>query len=89
MKVIKYICIVLIVIAFGSCKKYLDKVPLDSVNTSNFFLDSTDAINAINACYQPMQRPKLYNLRMWTSDIYAGNSVTGGGGGSDGIETVE
>jgi hypothetical protein len=89
MKVIQYICIALIVMAFGSCKKYLDKVPLDSVNTSNFFQDSADAINAVNACYQPMQRPKLYNLRMWTSDIYAGNSVTGGGGGSDGIETIE
>ena len=89
MKRIKFIFLIVLVLTFGSCKKYLDKAPLDSVNTSNYFKTSTDAINAVNACYQPMQRPKLFNLRMWTSDIYAGNSVVGAGGGTDGIETVE
>ena len=80
---------VLILLLSAGCKKYLDKVPLDTINSSNFFKDSTDAINAINAAYQPLQRPKLYNLRMWTSDIFAGNSVVGAGGGTDGIETVQ
>jgi hypothetical protein len=89
MKRIHSVFLLVIVLTIGSCKKYLEKAPLDSVNSSNFFQTSDDAINAINACYQPMQRPKLYNIRMWTSDIYAGNSVTGGGGGTDGIETVE
>ena len=71
------------------CKKYLDKAPLDSINSENFFQTPEDAINAVNAAYQPLQRPKLYNLRMWTSDIFAGNSVVGAGGGTDGIETVQ
>lgn len=84
-----YLMFCLLVISLAGCKKYLDKAPLDSINTSNFFKDSADAINAINAAYQPMQRPKLYNMRMWTSDIMAGNSVVGAGGGTDGIETVE
>jgi len=89
MKFLQYVLLAVVVIASGSCKKYLDKAPLDTVNTSNYFQTADDAINAVNACYQPMQRPKLYNMRMWTSDIYAGNSVTGAGGGTDGIETVE
>ena len=89
MKLIKYITFCLLIISITSCKKYLDKVPLDTINTSNFFQTSDDAINAVNSAYQPMQRPKLYNLRMWTSDIMAGNSVVGAGGGTDGIETVE
>jgi hypothetical protein len=89
MKVVFSIVITAMVLTISGCKKYLDKVPLDSVNTSNFFQTADDAVNAVNACYQPMQRPKLYNLRMWTSDIFAGNSVTGAGGGTDGIETVE
>ncbi len=89
MKSINYITFCLLIISVASCKKYLEKVPLDSVNTSNFFKTADDAINAVNAAYQPLQRPKLYNLRMWTSDIFAGNSVVGAGGGTDGIETVE
>ena len=89
MKIIKYISFALLLLALSGCKKYLDKAPLDSINTSNFYQTSDDAISAINAAYQPLQRPKLYNIRMWTSDIYAGNSITGGGGGTDGIETIE
>ena len=73
---------------FG-CKKFLDKAPLDSVNTSNFWITADDAVSAINGAYQPMQWPKLYNLRMWTTDIWAGNSVVGAGGGTDGIETQD
>ena len=89
MKSINYITFCLLILSITSCKKYLDKVPLDSINTSNFFQTADDAVNAVNAAYQPLQRPKLYNLRMWTSDIMAGNSVVGAGGGTDGIETVE
>jgi starch-binding outer membrane protein, SusD/RagB family len=89
MKFSVFISISALLLVAAGCKKYLDKAPLDTVNSSNFFQTSQDAVNAVNACYQPMQRPKLYNLRMWTSDIFAGNSVTGAGGGTDGIETVE
>lgn len=89
MKNINLIFCMLILTAMMSCKKYLDKSPLDSINTSNYYQTASDAVNAVNAAYQPMQRPKLYNLRMWTSDIFAGNSVVGAGGGTDGIETVQ
>ncbi|WP_199898668.1 RagB/SusD family nutrient uptake outer membrane protein [Prolixibacter bellariivorans] len=46
-------------------------------------------ISAINGAYQPLQWPKLYNMRMWTTDIMAGNSIVGAGGGTDGIETQD
>ncbi len=82
------ICFALL-LTLVSCKKYLDKAPLDTINSANFFHNATDAVNAVNAAYQPLQRPKLYNLRMWASDIFAGNSVVGAGGGTDGIETVQ
>jgi hypothetical protein len=85
----KYLLIFFIAGALFSCKKYLDKSPLDSVNTSNFWQTSDDAISAINGAYQPLQWPKLYNLRMWSTDIWAGNSITGAGGGTDGIETQD
>jgi starch-binding outer membrane protein, SusD/RagB family len=89
MKSIKYITAILLVISITSCKKYLDKAPLDSINTANFFKTEADAIAAINGAYQPLQWPKLYNLRIWSTDIWAGNSIVGAGGGTDGIETQD
>lgn len=84
-----YISVICTFLFLAACQKYLVKTPLDSVNTSNFFRTPSDAVTAINSAYQPLQWPKLYNLRMWASDIMAGNSVVGAGGGTDGIETVE
>lgn len=89
MKRIFQILLAFAFLTIAGCKKYLDKVPLDSVNTSNFWKTPEDAISAINGAYQPLQWPKLYNLRIWTTDIWAGNSVTGAGGGTDGIETQD
>jgi hypothetical protein len=89
MQSLKYIVFLFCLVVFSGCKKYLEKVPLDSVNSENFWKTEEDAISAINGAYQPLQWPKLYNLRIWTSDIWAGNSVVGAGGGTDGIETQD
>lgn len=42
-----------------------------------------------NACYRPLQSSNMYNQRIWSLDIVAGNSVVGAGGGTDGLETVQ
>jgi tetratricopeptide (TPR) repeat protein len=76
-------------LAVSCSKEFLEKAPLDSINTENFYLTEADAIAAINGAYQPLQWPKLYNMRMWTSDIMAGNSIVGAGGGDDGRETQD
>lgn len=89
MNLIKYTTAILLLMSVVSCKKYLDKAPLDSINTANFFQTEADAVSAINGAYQPLQWPKLYNLRIWTTDIWAANSVVGAGGGTDGIETQD
>ncbi|MCF8227027.1 MAG: RagB/SusD family nutrient uptake outer membrane protein [Bacteroidales bacterium] len=81
--------IVLALIVFSCSEDFLDKAPLDTINTSNFFQTEADAIAAVNGAYQPLQWPKLYNMRMWTSDIMAGNSIVGAGGGDDGRETID
>ncbi|MCG2615109.1 RagB/SusD family nutrient uptake outer membrane protein [Terrimonas sp. NA20] len=89
MKTVKNILIIVTASLFSSCSKFLDKAPLDSVNSSNFWLTEVDATSAINGAYQPLQWPKLYNLRIWTTDIWGGNSIVGAGGGTDGIETQD
>lgn len=89
MKYLQFLSLLFLLGVLPGCKKYLDKAPLDSVNSSNFWTTEDDAISAINGAYQPLQWPKLYNLRLWTTDIWAGNSVVGAGGGTDGIETQD
>ena len=85
----KYIKTLALAVALMGCEDFLDKAPLDTINTSNFFQTEADAIAAINGTYQPLQWPKLYNMRMWTTDIMAGNSIVGAGGGDDGRETQD
>lgn len=79
---------ILAIVALSSCN-FLEREPWDSVDTSNGFQTQADAVAAVNAAYQPLQWAKIYNMRIWTLDIIAGNSVVGAGGGEDGIETVE
>ena len=90
MKILKYITFsVMAFMAFSCSDEFLEKAPLDTINTENFYQTEEDAIAAINGAYQPLQWPKLYNMRMWTSDIMAGNSIVGAGGGDDGRETQD
>lgn len=85
----KYISAAVLVAALTSCSDFLDKEPLNSIGTENFFQTESDAIAAINGAYQPLQWPKLYNFQLWTTDIWAGNSIVGAGGGTDGIATQD
>ncbi|PXV63027.1 putative outer membrane starch-binding protein [Dysgonomonas alginatilytica] len=87
MKKILYIGLLSISVLFVSCSDFLNKEPFEdpSAETIN---DEASAIALVNGAYQPLQRPKLYNMRIWTLDIVAGNSEVGAGGGTDGIETI-
>lgn len=85
----KLFIVVLTMLSIGCSKDYLDKQPLDTINTENYPTTAEELITVVNGAYQPLQRPKLYNLRMWTSDIMAGNSIVGAGGGTDGLETQD
>lgn len=88
MKNPKYLIAAIVLLFLSSCSEdYLDKQPLDSINTENYPKTAEELITVVNGAYQPLQWPKLYNLRMWSSDIMAGNSIVGAGGGTDGIET--
>lgn len=88
MKRIIYTGIVSMLCMFGSCSDFLDKESYVDPSPETI-KDEASAIAMTNAAYQPLQRPKLYNMRMWTLDIVAGNSEVGAGGGTDGIETVQ
>jgi len=88
---IKYSILFLFLISLVGCESYLEKYPTDQIVTDNFFkIASKDEIeNTVNAIYQPLQRSYMYNLRMWTLDIIAGEGRVGNEAGGNGIETVQ
>lgn len=71
-----------------SCSDFLDKSPKNAVDPETAMTDSV-AVDLTNACYRTLQSSNMYNQRLWTLDIVAGNSVVGAGGGNDGIETIQ
>lgn len=85
----KHNLILLSILVFFSACNFLERSPYDSIDTSKGFTTVDDAEAAVNAAYQPLQWAKLYNMRIWTLDIVAGNSVVGAGGGTDGVETTD
>lgn len=87
MNLIRHMPGLVVALLLTGCHDILSTQPPDSINTANFFATEGDAVAAINGAYQPLQWPKLYNMRMWTTDIIAANSVVGASGGTDGIET--
>lgn len=76
------------IILFSACDKFLNRLPEDAIGTGSK-LSEKDAVALVNAAYQPLQWPKFYNMRMWSTDVIAGESEVGAGGGTDGIETVQ
>ena len=90
MKLYRIFFVTAVIIFTTACTKdYLDRQPLDTINTENYPTTAEELVTVVNGAYQPLQWPKLYNMRMWTTDIMAGNSIVGAGGGTDGIETQD
>ena len=67
---------------------FLDKTPKNTVDPETEVTDDV-AVAMANACYRTLQSSNMYNQRIWTLDIVAGNSIVGAGGGTDGLETIQ
>jgi hypothetical protein len=89
-KIIYIITLLLLFASITSCEDFIDKQPPGMIG-SDTELDEADAVALINAAYQPLQWPKLYNMRMWTTDVIANESLAGGdmSSATDGIETKD
>ena len=83
------IMLIVAILVFSSCgDSFLEKTPKNVVSTETEVTEAV-AVAMANACYRPLQSSNLYNQRIWTLDIVAGNSNVGAGGGTDGLETVQ
>ncbi|MGI6223975.1 MAG: RagB/SusD family nutrient uptake outer membrane protein [Prevotella sp.] len=82
------ICFVSALFLTSCSDDFLEKTPKNTVDTETSVNDSV-AVALTNACYRTLQSSNMYNQRLWTLDIVAGNSIVGAGGGTDGLETVQ
>ena len=88
-KIYHYCAIALASLALVSCgDNFLDTPPKNTVDPEVDVTDSV-AVAMANGCYRTLQSSNMYNQRIWTLDIVAGNSIVGAGGGTDGLETVQ
>ena len=88
-KIYHYCAVALTSLALVSCgDDFLDKTPKNTVDPEVDVTDSV-AVAMANGCYRTLQSSNMYNQRLWTLDIVAGNSIVGAGGGTDGLETVQ
>ena len=75
-------------VAMSSCSDFLDLSPHNTLDPETTMTD--DVAKALTlGCYRTLQSSNMYNQRIWTLDIVAGNSEVGAGGGTDGLETVQ
>lgn len=79
---------ILAVLALTSCSDFLDKYPKYGVDPESEVTNEI-AVALTTACYKTLQSSNMYNQRLWSLDILAGNSEVGAGGGTDGLETVQ
>ena len=87
-KIIKNILPALALLILASCSDFLDKYPTYAVDPESEITDDV-AVALTTACYKTLQSSNMYNSRIWSLDIVAGNSYVGAGGGTDGLETIQ
>ena len=73
MKHITYIILASALLTCSSCSDFLEKYPKDSPSTTIPMSDDL-AVAMTNGCYQSLQSMNLYNQRIWSMDICAGDS---------------
>ena len=71
------------VLVLTSCNDFLDKYPKYGVDPESEVTNEI-AVALTTACYKTLQSSNMYNQRIWSLDIIAGNSEVGAGGGTDG-----
>ena len=66
-------------------------LPNDQIITENFFEEGSpeEIESGVNSMYQRLQSSYMYNLRMWTLDIVAGEGRVGNEAGGNGLETTQ
>ena len=79
--------ILLLSMGLTGCMDKLDILPKDQIITEKFFENASaeEIESGVNSMYQRLQSSYMYNLRMWTLDIVAGEGRVGNEAGGNGF----
>ena len=89
MKSITYLFI-LSCLAFTSCQGILDKDPLGTLDAGSFFKTSSDAVQAVNAAYEPLLFNNENNNFYWAfGEVTSDEAIAGGDGSRAGIVELD
>ena len=77
--IISTISVVVLSTVLSGCMDKLEILPNDQIITENFFEEGSpeEIESGVNSMYQRLQSSYMYNLRMWTLDIVAGEGRVG------------
>jgi hypothetical protein len=73
---------ILTVLLFASCTDILEKDPIGTLDAGSYFQTENDAVQAINAAYQPLTFSSANNNFYWAFGVLAGDEAIAGGDGS-------
>ena len=77
-------------ITFASCQGILDKDPLGTLDAGSFFQTSSDAVQAINAAYEPLLFNNENSNFYWAfGEVTSDEAIAGGDGSRAGIVELD
>lgn len=78
------------ILAFISCQDILDKEPIATLDAGSFFQTEDDAVQALNAAYQPLVFSNDNNNYYWAFAALASDeAITGGDGSRPGLVELD
>jgi hypothetical protein len=82
--------LLLTILAFTACQSILDKDPIAILDAGSYFQTEADAVQAMNAAYQPLVFSSNNNNYYWAFGVVtADEAITGGDGSRPGITEMD
>lgn len=82
--------LILLVLALTSCQDILDKEPIATLDAGSFFQTEDDAVQALNAAYQPLLFSNTNNNFYWAfAEVTSDEAIPGGDGSRPGIVEMD
>ena len=86
----KSIQIFILLLLGSSCQGILDKEPIATLDAGSFFQTEADAVQALNAAYQPLLFSNENNNFYWAfAEVTSDEAITGGDGSRPGIAEMD
>lgn len=85
-----YISLIVSLLALNSCQGILDKEPIAVLDAGSYFQTEDDALQALNAAYQPLLFCSNNNNFYWAfAEITSDEAITGGDGSRPGLTELD